>query len=192
MKKLIVFFSLILFCAIFSQQCISQIDLVVGLVKSSITGGESWKDPLGIQAGVIVPVANFNKSLSLRVEGNISMQGAKWEDFGYKGRFNLLYFNVPVVLRYQTESGFFGEAGIQPGLLISAKDKYEGTSYDAMDDMNKLDISIPVEIGYLLNEKIAVGIRVIPGVNDITKDEDEADRNLVFALRGTYRFTIKK
>jgi hypothetical protein len=58
--------------------------------------------------------------------------------------------------------------------------------------MNKLDISIPVEIGYLLNEKIAVGIRVIPGVNDITKDEDEADRNLVFALRGTYRFTIKK
>lgn len=192
MKKLAVFSSLVVFCMLFSKPCASQIDLVVGLVKSSITGGESWKDPLGIQAGVIIPVVNLNESMSLRVEGNISMQGAKWEEFGYKGRFNLLYINVPVVLRYQTEGGFFGEAGIQPGLLLSAKDKYEDTSYDAMDDMNKLDISIPVEIGYQLNDKITLGIRVIPGIADITKDEDEADRNLVFALRGTYRLTGRK
>jgi hypothetical protein len=54
-----------------------------------------------------------------------------------------------------------------------------------MDHMNKLDISIPVEVGYQINDKVSIGVRVIPGITDITEDEDEADRISVFALRGT-------
>ncbi len=129
--------------------------------------------------------------MSVRVEANLSMQGAKWEESVYSGRLNLLYINVPVVLRYQTESGLFAEAGIQPGILISAKDKWEDFSENIMDHMNKLDISIPVEVGYQINDKVSIGVRVIPGITDITEDEDEADRNLVFALRGTWRLNYK-
>jgi len=165
--------------------------VVVGIQKSSISGGESWRDPIGIQAGAILPVANIGESMSFRIEANFSMQGAKWEEFELKGRTNLLYINVPVVVRYQTESGFFGEVGVQPGLLLSAKDKFEETTEDFIDQMNRFDLSIPVGIGYEFENNFGIGLRVLPGINDITKDNDEKDRNFVIALRGTYTFKKK-
>jgi hypothetical protein len=101
--------------------------------------------------------------------------------------------NFPFIARYQTESGFFGEAGLQPGILLSAKDKYdEGGGDNYMDHMNKFDLSIPIGIGYEFKNNFGIAFRVIPGVNDITSDADETDRNLVFALRGTYKLNLKK
>lgn len=192
MKKLRLTFTLVLFCAFLSQSCFSQIDLVLGILKSSITGSESWQDPIGFQVGAAIPVFNINEMLSIRVEGNFSMQGAKWQEYTLSGKTVLLYINLPCVVRYKTKVGFFGEAGLQPGFLLSAKDKYEGTSESYMEHMNALDFSIPLGVGYEFNEKLGIGIRVIPGISDITKDKDYADRNLVFALRGTYRLNIKK
>jgi hypothetical protein len=191
MKKSIFILVLILVGASFSNPCASQVDVVLGLLKTSIIGSESWQDPIGLQVGAIVPVANINDMLSFRAEANLSMQGAKWEEYSLSGRTNLLYINIPLVIRYQTESGFFGEAGIQPGLLLSAKDKYEDVTESYMDHMNALDISIPLGVGYEFKNNFGIGFRVIPGINDITKDEDDTDRNLVFALRGTYKLKLK-
>jgi len=193
MKKLILILNLILVCAFFSKPAYSQLDLILGVSKSSITGGESWKDPIGLQVGASMPVLKFSENLSLRAEANFSMQGAKWEEPFYEleGRLNLLYLNFPVVVRYQTEGGFFAEAGLQPGILLSAKDKYEDISEDYKDYMNIFDLSIPIGIGYQINEKFGIGFRFIPGITDISEDEDEADRNLVFALRGTYTLNLK-
>jgi Outer membrane protein beta-barrel domain len=191
MKKLIITLNLILVIALFSQPCASQIDLVLGLSKSSITGSSSWQDPIGFQVGAIVPVVNINDMLCVRAEANLSLQGAKWKEGSLSGRTNLLYINVPLVVRYQTESGFFGEAGLQPGLLLSAKDKYEGITESYMDHMNAIDLSIPVGVGYEFDNNFGVGFRVITGISDITKDKDYADRNLVFVLRGTYKLGKK-
>ena len=191
MKKSIFILVLILVGASFSNPCASQVDVVLGLLKTSIIGSESWQDPIGIQVGAIVPISNINDMLSFRAEANLSMQGAKWEEYSLSGRTNLLYINIPLVIRYQTESGFFGEAGIQPGLLLSAKDKYEDVTESYMDHMNALDISIPLGVGYEFKNNFGIGFRVIPGINDITKDEDDTDRNLVFALRGTYKLKLK-
>ncbi|MCX6261072.1 MAG: porin family protein [Bacteroidia bacterium] len=119
------------------------------------------------------------------------MQGSKWDETYTKGKTNLLYVNLPVVARYQTKSGFFGEAGLQPGLLLSAKDKYEGSTDNYIDHMKRLDLGIPVGIGYEFKNKIGVGLRLIPGIRDISKDAYEKDRNLIIALRGTYKFKLK-
>ena len=191
MKKSIFILVLILVGASFSNPCASQVDVVLGLLKTSIIGSESWQDPIGLQVGAAFPSANINEMLSFRAEANLSMQGAKWEEYSLSGRTNLLYINIPLVIRYQTESGFFGEAGIQPGLLLSAKDKYEDVTESYMDHMNALDISIPLGVGYEFKNNFGIGFRVIPGINDITKDEDDTDRNLVFALRGTYKLKLK-
>jgi len=194
MKKVLLILNLIFVCAFFSKPAYSQLDLILGVSKSSITGGEIWKDPIGFQVGASKPVLKFRENLSLIAEANFSMQGAKWveEYFDLEGRLNLLYLNFPVVVRYQTEGGFFAEAGLQPGFLLSAKDKYEDISEDYKDYMNIFDFSIPIGIGYRINEKFGIGFRFIPGITDITEDEDEADRNLVFALRGTYTLNLKK
>jgi len=169
----------------------ATVSALLGAQKSSILGSESWKDPVGFQVGAIVPVLNIGKSMSLRVEANLSMQGARWEYPDLDGRTNLLYINAPLVVRYQTTSGLFGEAGLQPGLLLSAKDKYEGTKDNYMDHMNKFDLSIPLGVGYEFKNNFGVGLRVIPGLTDITKDEDEKDSNFVVVLRGTYTFLKK-
>jgi hypothetical protein len=193
MKKMILL-SYTIFAALFvSQICQAQFKLqpsvVFGFQKSSITGeSESWKDPFGIQGGIILPMPEINESMCIRVELNGSMQGAKWVEGELNGRVNLLYINAPVVLRYQTTGGFFGEAGIQPGVLLSAKDKYNGGSYDYKDEVNTLDFGIPFGIGYEFDYNFSLGLRVIQGLSNINKDSDAKDHNFVVVLRGTYAF----
>jgi hypothetical protein len=141
--------------------------------KSSLPSPDptSFKDPFGVQAGVMVPVAKFSESMDLRVEINGSMQGAKYEeDNGLKGRVNMFYFNAPIVVRYKTSSGFFGEAGIQPGYLVSAKDKYSGKTEDFKDYVNKFDFGIPIGVGYEFKNNIGVGLRLIEGLTNINKE----------------------
>jgi outer membrane immunogenic protein len=170
--------------------------VVAAILKSSIVGeSDSWKDPIGAQAGIIVNLLDeFVPSMSIRGEANISMQGARWEDdWGeglITGKTTLIYANLPIVLRYQHETGFFGEAGIQPGLLLSAKDKYEGETYNYKEWVNSFDFGIPLGAGYEFpNNNIGVGARIIIGVSNINKGDDVyKDHNLVFALRGTYTF----
>lgn len=177
-------------CSLWSQRPGLYIPYVeIGIQKTSITGSESWEDPVGFQAGAGMPVAVLTDLIKLRIEANISSQGANWNDAGFAGTTNLLYLNIPVTARYQTESGLFGEVGIQPGYLLRAKDNYDdGSSDDYMDHMNRFDLSIPLGIGYEFKNNVGVGLRFIPGINDITKDPDDKDRNLVIALRGTYTF----
>jgi hypothetical protein len=191
MKTKLYLMILILTVAVVAQSAPPEWGVCARIVKSSITGGDSWEDPVGIQAGVFMPIVNINEAMSIRVEANLSMQGARWKVYSMSGRTNLLYLNVPLVLRYQTKSGFFGEAGLQPGLLLSAKDKYTGGSESYMEYMNKVDFSIPLGVGYEFKNNLGVGLRVIPGLNDITKDSDEKDRNFVVAVGVTYTFKKK-
>jgi hypothetical protein len=169
--------------------------VVGGISKSSIVGeSESWKDPIGGQVGVIVSLSNFSESLSLKAEANVSMQGAKWEediDGLVKGRTNLLYLNVPVVLKYRFKNGIFAEAGIQPGLLLMAKDKYNGSTVDYKDYVNTFDLGIPVGIGYEFKKRYAIGLRVIQGITNINSQDAAKDYNFVAALRFIYTFEPK-
>jgi hypothetical protein len=169
--------------------------VVAGLSKSSIVGeSTSWKDPIGGQAGVIVSLSNFSESISLKAEANISMQGAKWEEnFNdlVKGRTNLLYLNVPLVIKYRFKNGIFAEAGIQPGILLMAKDKYNGITEDYKDYVNTFDLGIPAGIGYEFKKRYAIGLRVIQGITNINSQDAAKDYNFVAALRFIYTFEPK-
>ena len=204
MKKQIYLLTLICATLFIAQSLEAQSEgpafSVVGAVlKSSITGdSDSWKDPFGAQGGIIVEFAkDFVDAMSIRAEANLSMQGAKWEeDYGegpVKGVTRLLYLNVPLVARYQSEGGFYGELGIQPGLLLSAKDKYEGLTVDYSEYVRKFDFSIPIGVGYEFENSFGIGVRVIPGISNINSSDyaDYKDHNLVFALRATYTFRKK-
>lgn len=162
----------------------------LGIAKHTIYGSEKWEDPVGIQAGVIYPCYRINDFIDLRIEANISMQGAKWEESGIRGRTNLLYINTPVVARYQTDFGLYAEGGLQSGFLIYAR-KYEGTVENYMKNLRLLDFSIPVGIGYEFKNNFGIALRIISGFTDITRYSSAYDRNFVMALRGTYIFRLK-
>ena len=203
MKKQIYLTILIVANLLIAQSLMAQsnglgFSVVGGLNYSSIMGdSDSWKGAIGGQGGVIINIIDLSSSMSVRAEVNVSLQGASWEeDWGEgltKGRTNLLYANVPLVVRYQTESGFYGEAGIQPGLLLSAKDKYGDISYDYKDYINSFDFGIPLGVGYEFENSLGVGVRAIPGLTNINKGEYESytDRNFVVVFRVTYTFKKK-
>lgn len=165
-----------------------RISAVGGLHWSQVTGSESWTNRIGGQAGVMISLFRFGDNMTILGEVNGSLQGSGWEASGYEGVTNLVYLNLPFTFRYNFRGGFYGEAGLQPGFLLSAKDKYDGMSEDYMDHMKRFDLGLPLGIGYDFNERIGIGLRVVPGLTDITKDEDEKDSNLVIALRGYYTF----
>jgi len=170
----------------------------LGVVHSRILGeSDSWSGAFGVQGGIAAELPfNCNFPLTLWSETNISMQGANYEDdFGggtYEGTTRLWYINFPLTARYPFGNGFYGEAGIQPGLLLSAKDKFDGDSYDYRDYVKTFDLGIPLGIGYDFENNFGLSLRVIPGVTNInTSDYDSyKDHNFVVALRGTY--TLKK
>jgi Outer membrane protein beta-barrel domain len=163
----------------------------VGVHKSSITSSDpetSWKDPIGFQAGAGIPFLFFGDALSIRAEINGSLQGARWEEDAFKGRTDLWYINLPLTIRYRFTMGLFGEVGIQPGYLLTAKDKYEGHTESYTEFLNRFDIGIPIGIGYELSKNLAVGLRVVPGLMNLDKDSGEKDHNLIFGIRVIYTF----
>jgi len=169
-------------------------------VNSRLTGdSDSWNSAFGFQGGVEAHVP-FNCTVPLTAWAgfNVSMQGAGWEsDWGeglVKGTTRLWYLNFPLTTRYMFGDSFYGEIGLQPGVLLSAKDNYEGGSDDWSDYFKTFDLGIPLGVGYDFPNNFGIGFRVTPGVLNINASEyaDEyKNRNFVVALRGTYTFKGK-
>jgi hypothetical protein len=172
-----------------------------GVTAPWISGASSWSMGLiGGQAGVGMHVANLNERIHFVAELNYSMMGSNWEDdFGEgteKGHVSTSYLNLPLMLRYMFGSdqatGLFGELGLQPGLLLSAKDHWSGGSEDVKEHLNSFDFGIPLGVGYEFNGSLGVGLRYIMGLSNIYKENDDTDRNNVLALRLTWTFNKNK
>ena len=185
-------------CICFLQSCAFQpcttLEFNGALVNSRITGdSDSWTGAFGVQAGAdaLIP---YNCDLGFSSYGglSLSMQGARWEeDWGEgltKGITRLWYLNVPLTTRYYLTDNLFAEAGLQPGFLLSAKDKYEDISYNYRDYIKTFDLGLPLGVGYEFPNNFGIGFRVTPGLTNINKGEyqDYKDRNLTISLRGIY------
>jgi hypothetical protein len=177
-----------------TTQEVRHVQVQTAVAESNLPGeDDSYEMRTGFQAGVIMPVAQINEFLNFRAELNGSLQGANYsEDYGLKGTVSLFYLNLPLVMRYQFRNGFFGEAGIQPGFCISAKDKYSGETHNFKEYINTFDFGIPLGIGYEFKNNFGLGLRVIEGVTNIYSGGDAKNHNFVLALRGTYAIRLKK
>ncbi len=151
-------------------------------------GGVDWYPKLGVQIGVATNITDINKKLSLRTEVNMSYQGAKYEDISNSvtGSINLLYTYVPLIIRYRTNSKIFGEAGLQPGLLIDARDRISGSATYFSDYVKKTDFGITGGLGYEFNDKFSIGLIGYLGFINISEAKVDAKNNTVVAIRGTY------
>jgi hypothetical protein len=178
------------------QQAPKQMEppqVIVGVQSSSLPGESgSYEHMTGFQAGFIMPIARINEFIRFRGELNGSLQGANYTDYGMDGKLSLFYINIPLIARYKTKSGFFGEAGIQPGFCVSAKDKFAGNTNNYKKYINTFDFGIPFGVGYEFKKNFGVGLRVIGGLTNINSEGTANDHNFVMALRGTYSFKSKK
>jgi len=165
-----------------------------GIQETWITGHPSFNSPLThAQFGVGMGIADLTEQISFRGELVLSMQGGHWKEEAMEGHTNMAYLNLPLVLRYQGESGVFGELGLQPGYLMGAKDHWSGGSENAQDWLNDFDLGIPIGVGYELKGNFGIGLRYILGVSNIMKGSaDDKGHNAVLTLRATYTFNKNK
>ena len=147
---------------------------------------------------------------------NYAQQGCGWEDIrevfnNYKAelkdaKHELGYVNIPITANYYLFKGFAVKAGLQFGILTSAKEK--GTfktnhgeieltrdlSCDYKDYYNKLDISIPLGISYEFNIPIVIDLRYNLGLLKVNKEFESAPshnaKNNVIQLTVGYKLAL--
>jgi len=193
-----IFFMLVLATAsvcLFAQNKKESVRISFGILGgatgSTITGDDDSYSKLliGWQAGVLMLAdCGTPDHFVFGAEANVSSEGSKYEDIGVSGKVVLTYLNIPLMLQLRDHLGYYGELGIQPGFLLSAKDKYNGITDDYKDFVNSFDFGIPIGIGYIVQKKVGINLRYILGVSNMNKGDNAKDHNRVWALRLFYLF----
>lgn len=157
--------------------------------------GSDIKSKIGFHFGFLanIPVSGH---FSVQPELVYSIQGAKAENVngvsGDRINFNLNYINVPVLLQFTSDGGFYGEFGPQVGFLMSAKRDFKigATSgdIDIKDDLKGIDFSLALGTGYKCNNGFGAGARYNLGLSNLNDDNSGDLKNRGFQVGVFYMF----
>jgi len=161
-----------------------------GVNISNFSGNdiEDTKPVFGALFGGFAEISISDK-FSIQPELLFSMQGARSEysesepgySFSEENRTKLNYLNIPVLAKYFINEKIALLAGPQVGILLSAKEKFEGTetfmgqtiSYaetiDAKDFYRSIVLGFNIGVTYSFTDKIFVDARYNLGLSSITK-----------------------
>jgi hypothetical protein len=191
MKRVILIFLAVSSTALASAQVQFGIKAGYNLANFSQSGSgttEDTKAKSDFSAGILVSLPLFN-SFYLQPEIMYSGQGTKVSELGTDATFNYDYLNIPVLFKYQHESGFFAETGPQVGFLLSANVKADGQSSDAKSSSQTTDFSWAFGLGYKTKMNIGIDVRYNLGLTDVNKDTSGGSiKNSVFQFGLFYLF----
>jgi len=209
MKKFL-FAAMALMVSVFAnaQNEVGQISVapVVGVNLTNLTKLDNTKMKFGIAAGAVAEYGvseNFGVSLGLIY----SQQGCKfknvgggYEDYDYyygyydeeyydgpsSNKMNLGYLNIPILAQYYVIPGLALKAGVQPGVLVSAKCGNNIKKY-----CNKFDVAIPVGVSYEY-QNFLIDARYNIGLTKTFKKEfsKKKSNNSVFQFTVGYKFKL--
>jgi hypothetical protein len=127
------------------------------------------KSKSGFSGGALVSVPLFS-SCFLQPEIMYSQQGASFSENGETAKFNYDYLNIPVLFKFQHESGLFAETGPQIGFLLSGKVEEGGISVDNKDQSQTTDFSWAFGLGYKLQDLgLGIDLRYNLGITNVNK-----------------------
>ena len=175
---------------------------MVGGTLSTITGDGSnnAKFRLGLVAG-----AEFGYMVAdqfgVTAGALFSMQGANSKDTDYTKDVSttLTYVNIPILANYYIIPGLAVKAGIQPGFLLSAKqkasEKINGTWVDfdesSTEGLKKLDLSIPLGVSYEFSDFVIDARYNLGLTNMIDNDHSNiSQKNSVIMLTVGYKIPL--
>lgn len=153
-----------------------------GLNISDFENGEQAKSLVGFHAGFFGEF-DFKNNFSLQPELLFSTQGAKFED----GNVNLQYCSLPLMAKYFVVPSFYIETGPQLSFLLSAKKR----GVDVRDSFKTTDVSLDFGLGYIVSDKISLGLRYNLGImrlQESIETKDQAIKNSVFQIALGYVF----
>ena len=154
---------------------------MVGGTLSTITGDHSDdnKMKVGLVAGAEF---GYNVTEQIAVTAGLlySMQGSAIKDVD--DNMKLDYLNIPILANYYVAPGFAIKAGIQPGILCSAK----YGDYDIKDSYKSLDIAIPIGVSYEISDFV-IDARYNLGVANIYDSSHFKEKTSVIMLTLGYK-----
>jgi hypothetical protein len=185
---------IVMLIALILQSCATKQPLTfeAGAGMSSIQGSESYSTGGGGHAAVQIQTIEVNDNSSVNAGVGASLQGSSYDGMYMSGSVKLAYLNVPLLYSYKTNNGIYGEIGLQPGLLLSAKDKYNGESHDFKDQVKKFELGLPVGIGYQFKNGIGIGAKGTYGLTNLDNTGYGKDHNLLIEAVVRYRMDWPK
>ena len=167
-----------------AQNEVGQVSIAptVGINISNVTDWNDTKAKVGLVAGV---VAEYGVAEKFGVSAGVmfSMQGCGFKDEDDKVK--LSYLNIPILANYYVYKGLAVKAGVQPGILLSAK---EG-SHDIKDHMKGFDFAIPVGASYEY-QNFVLDARYNIGLTKANKEGNRSNKNSVFQITLGYKFKL--
>lgn len=129
----------------------------------------------------------FNEWFQPSVGVFYSQQGSKCEEFGIgKYNTNMDYLTVPVLGNFYVYDGLALKAGVQPGILLSAK----ADGADVKDDAKSFQLQIPIGISYEYQNFVIDARMFIPVTKAFKSDVVDDFMNNTFAVTVGYNFQL--
>ena len=104
------------------------------------------------------------------------------------------YLNIPIMANVYITDGLAVKLGLQPGLNLSAKYKYdgsvagyEGSSEGDIDDVKSFDLALPIGVSYEINNFVIDG-RYNFGLSKVFETGD--NKHSVFQITLGYKFSM--
>lgn len=191
-----------------SLDCTGEIDILTGFVSSNINEGVDYGDnndsKLGLQLGVnvLLPLKNnlrLETGLAYASKGSKSSYNSQdgEESFSQEDKLNLSYLEAPILARYRFKNtGFSAYSGLQPALLLNAKQKSEATGsssqdMDVKDRFKSFDTSAVFGVGYEFKNGLMLNAGYDLGLRNIAENTDfgtSTVKNRAFKVSLAYIF----
>lgn len=196
MKKIILFAAAALMTATAASaqwQMGAKAGVNVANMSNVKTETANAKSRVGFTAGVFAEYGLCEK-FALSADVLYSAQGyvLKAKQGNGKNTVKYDYLNIPILANYYIIDGLAVKAGVQPGILLSAKSKLGGEagsgSFDMKSMVEKFDIAIPVGVSYEIMG-IQLDARYAIGMLKTNKPKlNKNEKNGVFSLTAGYKF----
>lgn len=134
-------------------------------MKTSMNGGFLVNVPLGTGGFAVQPELVYSGQggkMSTTASGTTPATHSE-QDLGY--------INLPIMLQWKSQGGFFVETGPQAGYLVRAKlESGNTTSVDNKDNYDKFDFSWGAGLGYLSRIGLGINARYNLGLSNVIED----------------------
>ena len=138
----------------------------------------------GLHIGAVVDIG-ISDNFSVMPGALFSMKGTQ-SDEDSKFKSNLNYIEIPVLAKYQLESGLNFSAGPYLGLLMSAKATDGDNDVDIKDELAGTDIGLKFGVGYQLESGLGFNVNYGLGMTTIADDSDIDSKNNVIGISVMY------
>lgn len=154
----------------------------------------------GLSLGFNVNALTLADQTTIKTGLAYTMQGGAYQSYqyepggnmgSYKAKVRLNYLQLPITVQHHVKERWYAEAGIQTGLLLSAKDHHSSGTDKIKDIYKPLDFGLIMGAGYKSPQKWGLGIQFNPGISNINRKtgpyKNAKDRNAALALKLSYQ-----